>query len=179
MPITTRTVAKGIPPRVHEPKGKAKQPTKPKLTTKSKRRHKQVSEEELESEEGSSSPDNLEPRVKSKRKIKKRRIEDSEAEAELIEDNVDPPNKEVESIEGDNELPEVSTDHPLRDTILTKIQEDDLNDHQRGADLQEKPVKKDSTLDLLMIMSDKITVKFKVRDGDYETEIGRWCNTCK
>ena len=39
-------------------------------------------------------------------------------------------------------------------------------------------MKKDSMPDLL-IMSDKVTVKFKVGDDKYETEIGRWCNVCK
>lgn len=58
-------------------------------------------------------------------------------------------------------------------------QDDGLNDHQRGADLQEKPVKKDATLDLLTIMTDKVTVKFKVADDKYEMEQGRWCMICK
>ena len=40
-------------------------------------------------------------------------------------------------------------------------------------------MKKESTLDLLTIMSDKVTVKFKVGDDEYEKEIGRWCNVCK
>lgn len=62
---------------------------------------------------------------------------------------------------------------------LTLTQEDGLNDHHRGQDLQEKPVKKDSTIDLLTIMSDKVTVKFKVGPDMYETETGRWCHTCR
>jgi hypothetical protein len=45
--------------------------------------------------------------------------------------------------------------------------------------LVEKPVKKDSTLDLLTMMSDKVTVKFKVGPDKYETDTGRWCYTCK
>jgi len=38
--------------------------------------------------------------------------------------------------------------------------------------LQEKPVKKDATLDILTIMSPKVTVKFKVGHEKYEKEIG-------
>ena len=41
------------------------------------------------------------------------------------------------------------------------------------------PVKKDSTLDLLTIMSDRVTVKFKIGEDKYETDTGRWCNPCK
>jgi hypothetical protein len=39
--------------------------------------------------------------------------------------------------------------------------------------------KKDLTIDLLLVMSDKVTVKFKVAEDMYETEKGRWCNVCK
>jgi hypothetical protein len=39
--------------------------------------------------------------------------------------------------------------------------------------------KKDLTVDLLLVMSDKVTVKFKVAGDKYETEKGRWCNICK
>jgi hypothetical protein len=41
-----------------------------------------------------------------------------------------------------------------------------------GEDPQEKVVKKDSTLDMLTVMSDKIKVQFKVRPDVYETDIG-------
>lgn len=37
-----------------------------------------------------------------------------------------------------------------------------MNDDQRGDELQEKPARKDSTLDMLTIMSDRVTVKFKI-----------------
>lgn len=49
---------------------------------------------------------------------------------------------------------------------------DGLNDHQRGKALQEMLVKKDSTLNILTVMSDRTTVKFKVGHDVYETEIG-------
>jgi len=62
---------------------------------------------------------------------------------------------------------------------LTQSQGDGLNDDQRGADLETQPVKKDLTLDLLMIMSDKVTVKFKLGEDNYVTEVGRWCKICK
>jgi hypothetical protein len=39
--------------------------------------------------------------------------------------------------------------------------------------------KKDLTVDLLLVMSDKVTVKFKVADDNYETVEGRWCIICK
>ena len=39
--------------------------------------------------------------------------------------------------------------------------------------------KKDSTVDLLLVMSDKVTVKFQVANDGYETLEGRWCNICK
>lgn len=41
------------------------------------------------------------------------------------------------------------------------------------------PVRKDSTIDLLIIMSDRISVKFKLGGDKFEKETGRWCNICK
>lgn len=54
-----------------------------------------------------------------------------------------------------------------------------MNEHQRGSILQEKTIKKDSTLDLLTIMTDRVTVKFKTVGDSYDTVIGRWCTICK
>jgi len=34
-------------------------------------------------------------------------------------------------------------------------------------------------LDLLMIMSDTVTVKFKLGTDNYMTEKGQWCKICK
>jgi hypothetical protein len=62
---------------------------------------------------------------------------------------------------------------------LTPHQGDGLNDHHRGDKLEESPVKKDSTKDLLLMMTDRVPVKFKGSDGKSTTEVGRWCNTCK
>ena len=58
---------------------------------------------------------------------------------------------------------------------LTQSQGDGLNDDQHGAELETQPVKKDSTLDLLTIMSNKVTVKFKLGEDNYMTEVGHWC----
>jgi hypothetical protein len=57
--------------------------------------------------------------------------------------------------------------------------EDGLNDHQRGTDLHESVIKKDSTRDLLTVMSDRVKVKFMVGKDKYEMETGRWCYLCK
>jgi hypothetical protein len=51
--------------------------------------------------------------------------------------------------------------------------------HQQGEDLHKLPTKKELTLDLLTIISDKVMVKFKTGTDIYETDIGRWCNICK
>jgi hypothetical protein len=40
-------------------------------------------------------------------------------------------------------------------------------------------MKKDSTLDLLTMMSDRVKVKFVLAGGETIMEVGRWCNTCK
>ena len=45
--------------------------------------------------------------------------------------------------------------------------------------LKQSQSKKDLTLDMLTIMSDKVNLKFKVRDGEYKKKSGRWCNICK
>ena len=60
--------------------------------------------------------------------------------------------------------------HNRRTTVLTST---------NMVKSSKKNLKKDLTLDLLMIMSDKVMVKFKVGDDKYEMEIGRWCNVCK
>ena len=56
---------------------------------------------------------------------------------------------------------------------------DGLNDHQHGRELERRPVKKDLTLDLLMIMLDKVMVKFKTGQDKYDKETGRWCQLHK
>jgi hypothetical protein len=45
--------------------------------------------------------------------------------------------------------------------------------------LEDQVVKKDLTLDLLTIMSDRVMVKFKIAADTYETVKGRWCTVCR
>ena len=45
--------------------------------------------------------------------------------------------------------------------------------------MEAMPVKKESTLDLLTVMSDKVTVKFRLSVDEYVTKVGHWCNICK
>lgn len=110
MPLTTRTVAKGIPPRLHQPKSKGKaanaRTSKPKKSGK-----RAASESELESESEDSEP------VKKKTNRKKRQRVDiaSEAEVELVHENAEPAEKEVEEADaggdgGQDNQEEVSKD---------------------------------------------------------------------
>ena len=112
----------------------------------------------------------------------------SEEEVEEVDDEpvAEPPIEQVNDM--DDEQPEesenedeVSIDHYITQSMsqLTGRVQDGLNDHQCGADLQEKPVKKVSTLDILTVMSDRVKVKFIIDAGKGEVEKGRWCNICK
>ena len=94
MPITTRTVAKGIPPRLHEPKRMAKA-TKT-VTSKPQKSGKwAASESESESESDESEP------VKKKTKCTKRQRVNvgPDVEVELVEEGAEPPEKEVEEVD--------------------------------------------------------------------------------
>jgi hypothetical protein len=107
MPITTRTIAKGVPPRVHEPKGKAKARPKQANTTEqsSKRVASEPDSEELE--------DATEPaRVKKKRNTTPQQIEDSESEVELV-GNAEPPDEDVESVDGTRNREELSNEQEV------------------------------------------------------------------
>ncbi|KAF8173117.1 hypothetical protein BJ912DRAFT_859601 [Pholiota molesta] len=173
MPSITRTIAKGIAPRLHEPKGKAKARAlaqgkeKKARTIKSSKHHKRLASDGSESEEnsnGSDSDDSDSEPKKKKKSTKRRRIEESEAEIEIVDEDGEPLVEEVDDV-----------DH----SQLSDQQENDgLDARHHGDELQTKPVKKDSTLDLLTMMTDKVTVKFKVAGNKHETETGRWCNTC-
>lgn len=57
------------------------------------------------------------------------------------------------------------------EVIEENLQGESDDDDDRPAIL---PVKKDSTADLLLIMTDRVKVKFKNKD-QYETLTGRWC----
>ena len=102
-------IAKGVPPRVHEPKGKGKAKRQAKQANTMKPSRKRVA-----SDSESKVDDEAEPRVKKKRNTIHHRSEESQSEVELVEDNAEPP-KEVESVDethGSEEVPdeqEVST----------------------------------------------------------------------
>ena len=95
MPITTRTIAKGVPPRVHEPKGKAKAKRQAKQAKNTKPSRKRVA-----SDSESEVNDEAEPRAKKKQNTTHHQSEESQSESELVEDNVEPPEEEVESVDG-------------------------------------------------------------------------------
>jgi hypothetical protein len=59
-----------------------------------------------------------------------------------------------------------------------EIDESDLEERHRAEIPMLLPVKKDSTKDLLMIFSDRVTVKFNSGET-VETIKGRWCLPCK
>ncbi|KAH9953323.1 hypothetical protein BGW80DRAFT_1439430 [Lactifluus volemus] len=179
MVLITRNVAKGVPPRLHYPKPKAKpctQKDNPKTKSKAKGSRKRVvvsdkerdDTEEEDSDEVSSSSDESVEKAKKKKRKRRRVASDSDSEeVETIDQDVEPAEKQVEEVDdgasqqGDEQ------------------EGDGLNDHQRGPELEEKPARKDSTLDLLTIMTDKVIVNFKVAADTFETERGRWCTICK
>jgi len=112
MPITTRTIAKGVPPRVHEPKGKAKPRVNQANTTTTKPSRKRVPSES----EGEELEDDTEPRAKKKRNTTRHPIDESESDVELVEENTGPPEEEVENVDetathASSEVPEVGTGH--------------------------------------------------------------------
>ncbi|KAF8963735.1 hypothetical protein BDZ97DRAFT_1919514 [Flammula alnicola] len=166
MPITTRNIAKGVPPRLHLPKGPTTKhkpstgnkggTTKPTQTRKS---HKRNTTESDDGSEESSQSEDSEPRARKKKRAKWH-VTESEEEVEDIEADAAP----VEDVDATSSQQPGSADED---------EEDGLNDHQCGDDLQEKPGKKDSTLDLLTVMTDKVKVRFKVGADKYEMETGR------
>src|SRR5271168_5661651 len=171
MPLVTRTVAKGIPPKVREPKRKGKLTTKKNQKGKTNKNGKRpAASEEDEDLESSSDESELPPKKKRNKKQQLKGVEVLEDEPE-----VEPPEENVEVINVDaspgSDDEEVSTILFIHIQILTRLQDYGLN--------EAKPTKKDSTLDLLTMMSDRVTVKFMVADGTSLTEVGRWCNPCK
>jgi hypothetical protein len=95
MPVTTWMIAKGVPPRVHKPKGKAKAKPQAKQANTTKPSHKRVASK-LDSEEAE---DEAELRVKKKQNTTHHWSEESESEVELVEDGANPPEEEVESVD--------------------------------------------------------------------------------
>ena len=188
MPLQTRNIAKGIAPRVHLPKptkpkpsaGKKNGATKAAPTKKDRKRHASTSGDESEEQS-----EDLEPKVRKKRA----RREATTSEEEVEEVDVDPvPEPPIEHVDDMDDEPsdqpdedEVSTNDYISQRInqLTRWAQDGLNAHQRGADLEERPVKKVSSLDILTVMSDRVKVKFMVGPNKSEVDTGRWCNICK
>ena len=91
MTITTRTIALGIPPRLHQPK-----PTKASGTKAIKTNKKNQKRVASESDKDDSSSDKSEPRVKKKRRKEQNKVLD---DVELVEDDVEPPEKDVEDVD--------------------------------------------------------------------------------
>jgi len=91
MTITTRTIALGIPPRLHQPK-----PTKTSSTKATKTNKKNQKRVATESDKDDSS-DESEPRVKKKRCKEQSKVSDDDVE--LVEDDVEPPEEDVEDVD--------------------------------------------------------------------------------
>lgn len=126
MPITTRTIAKGIPLRLHEPKPKGKPCTQNNTTAKANAKepgsHKRSTQDDDSDNEDDdlSTSDNLASWAKKKKNGKRHRTEpevELESEVEVVDEDVEPPEKDVEDVEdsvGGQELPneqDVSTSH--------------------------------------------------------------------
>jgi hypothetical protein len=112
MPITTRTIAKGVPPRVHEPKGKAKPRVKKANTSTAKPSLKRVASESEDEELENGS----EPRLKKKQNTTHQPIEESESDIE-VEENTGPPEEEVEDLDethASSDVQEVSAGHQFK-----------------------------------------------------------------
>jgi len=92
MTITTRKIALGIPPRLHQPK-----PTKASGTKATKTNKKNQKRVASESDEDDSSSDESELRVKKKRRKEQNKVSDNDVE--LVEDDVELPEKDVEDVD--------------------------------------------------------------------------------
>jgi len=111
----------------------------------------------------------------------------SEEDVEEVDDDPvpEPPMEQVNDMDDEQsektDKDEVSTTDYIfqRMSQLTGWAQDRLNAHQHGADHQEKPIKKASTLDILTVMSDRVKVKFMVGANKSKVDAGRWCNICK
>jgi hypothetical protein len=208
MPIETRTIKQGIPPRVRSPVKKKTKARKDKKKASSKKRSRDIEvsdDEESELESPNSESDQLEVKKKKKRQrgqveelsdsdsdgvrkkkkkcVKRAAPRRSEQEEEVVEAIAGETVENVVNIQADEEEVSIS----LIEKCILHSQDNDrtltglmATNWQRGdSRLEEKLVKKDSTRDLLTMMSDRVTVKFQVGTEKFETETGRWCNTCK
>ena len=124
MTITTQTIAKGIPPRLHNPKPKGKPHakkgnTKTTSTQGSRKRATRDSDDRSGPEENevSSSDDSESARRAKKKAGKQRRVEVSDSEVEVVEDD-ERPVKDIEEVdEGVGDEQEVSPYHLLHASL--------------------------------------------------------------
>jgi len=150
-------------------------------TKKGRKRHASRSEDESEEQS-----EDLEPKARKKKHARHEAVMSKEEVEEVDDDPVPkPPMEQVNDLEDEqSEQPdkdEVSTTDYIfqRMSQLTGWAQDGLNAHQCGADLQEKSIKKASTLDILTVMLDRVKVKFMVGANKSEVDVGCWCNICK
>ncbi|RDB17308.1 hypothetical protein Hypma_001668 [Hypsizygus marmoreus] len=92
--------------------------------------------------------------------------EPEEPEVKVVDDN----------IAGEGQRDEEDEDNPNSNDEDTP---DGLETKHNNPVPSTKVVKKDSTKDLLLIMTDIVQVKFKVGNDDYTSIKGRWCIPCK
>ena len=124
MTITTRTIAKRIPPRLHDPKPKGKPHakkgnTKTTSTQGSRKRVTRDSDDGSGPEENEvSSSDDSESARRAKKKAGKRRcVEVSDSEVEVVEDD-ERPGKDIEEVDdGVGDEQEVSPYHLLQASL--------------------------------------------------------------
>ncbi|GLB39419.1 hypothetical protein LshimejAT787_0605810 [Lyophyllum shimeji] len=157
---TKRPAKKTKPPATRSTsrnKANASATIKPSTKASTSKRRAEVSDSEEDDSESTEE-------VPHRRSRKRPRVDD-EVEDVMAGDDDDEPDVEVVGGEASN------------------AEDDEGNDG-----LQEKhtlpmpsaqPVKKESTKDLLLIMSDKVTVRFMNADKTSETVRGRWCSVCK
>jgi len=109
----TRRAAKGIPPRVRSPPRAKKKPVPNKVGKNLKRHASESSDEEVEPDS-----DNSVPKATKKRYDKRQRIEESEEEQEIIDENVEPPIEDVEGVDaersGDDEVSRLQVESSLK-----------------------------------------------------------------
>lgn len=116
--------------------------------------HKRVVRDDNSEEDSNNKPATASNHLVHKAKKKARKQphtmeSESDEEVETVDKIFDPPEKEIEEVE------DIGEQGPYYECWrLTIYYEDSLNSHQHGAELQEKPTKKDLMLDLLTIMTD-------------------------
>jgi len=125
MSAVTRAIAKGIPPKVHEP-GKTKKKSAPKPSTKPAPKHhkRNATESSNDKSEGISDIESK-PKAKKKKRTKQRRTEESpqpDSEVEIVDGAA--PEPLVEEVEEDDPKiygDEVSSNPSLKWHALTQI----------------------------------------------------------